>query len=83
MSEKTTTTAAQWKRRAERAESRYQQLRDEVQSERARDMSVTIELADSRYYRTQARALLVEAIELLDSIADADTYAQQQRGAQS
>lgn len=74
MTEKPTT--ADWKRRALRAEARYQQLHDDVRAARAQDMGMIIELADSRHFKTQARALLVEAIALLDSIADADTEAQ-------
>lgn len=69
-------TASQWKKRALRAEARYQQLYDDVKAEQARDMGQIIEVAECRYYKTQARLLLIEAIELLDSIADADAEAQ-------
>jgi hypothetical protein len=72
-------TAAYWKRQAEKAEARYQWLRREVQSERARDRSIIVELADTRHFKTQARALLVEAIVLLDSIVDADEEAELRR----
>lgn len=63
-------TAINWKRRAERAESRYEHLREEVQANRMRAMGDVVELADHRHYKTQARALLFEAIELLDAISD-------------
>ena len=59
-----------WKRRAERAESRYEHLREEVQANRMRMMGDVVELADHRHYKTQVRALLVEAIELLDAISE-------------
>jgi len=63
-------TTINWKRRAERAEARYEHLREEVQVNRMRVMSDTVELADHRHYKTLVRALLVEAIELLDAISD-------------
>lgn len=59
-----------WKRRAERAESRYQHLHEEVQANRMRTMGDVVELADHRYYKSQVRALLWEAIEMLDAISD-------------
>jgi hypothetical protein len=63
-------TAINWKRRAERAESRYEHLRQEVQANRMRTMGDVVELADHRHYKTQVRALLLDAIELLDAISD-------------
>lgn len=64
-----------WKRRAERAESRYQELHDEVESYRTARMGHIIELADTRHYAKQVRALLNEALEMIDSIEEAEAAA--------
>lgn len=64
-----------WKRRAERAESRYQELRKEVESCQLLSMGHIIELADTRHYAKQVRALLVEALEMIDAIEETEAAA--------
>ena len=64
-------TPAQWRRRAEKAEARYQKLREEVERSKANDMGNVIELCEHRYRTEQIRKLLVEAVNLIDSISEA------------
>lgn len=64
-----------WRRRAERAETRYRELRREVESCQAISMGRIIELADTRHYAKQVRALLNEALEMMDSIEEAEAAA--------
>lgn len=55
-------TAYQWRRRAEKAEAKYQKLRDEINLIRSRDFAETIELCDHRCVSDQVRKLLLESI---------------------
>ena len=61
-------TVYQWRKRAEKAESRYQKLREEIETIRSKDLADAIELCDHRCNTEQVRALLVEAIQWIDNI---------------
>jgi hypothetical protein len=65
-------TPAQWRRRAEKAESRYLKLREEIEQIRAKDMGNVIELCEHRYRTEQVRKLLVEAVSLIDDISESE-----------
>lgn len=68
-------TAYQWRRRAEKSESRYQKLRDEIELIKTKDFADTIELCDHRCNTEQIRKLLVEAIGWIDDIRNSEVEA--------
>lgn len=68
-------TASQWRRRAERAETKYQKLRNEIELIRSKDFADTIELCDHRCNTEQVRALLIEAIQWIDNIRSSEEEA--------
>ena len=68
-------TSYQWRRKAEKAEARYQKLRDEIELIRAKDLADAIELCDHRCNTEQVRKLLIEAIGWIDDIRSSDSEA--------
>lgn len=65
-------TLTQWRRRAEKAEARYEKLRKEIELIRAKDLADAIELCDHRCNTEQVRNLLIEAIAMIDDIRDSE-----------